>query len=229
MADRLDLPGVLAEIDQTVTHLFALIADGVGGATHALLAGDREAAALMAERERVIDRRFFEIEEIVPRQLAVHGPVSTDLQYLVVVLRIVPELERSGDLVAHVAHHGTTGLADRLNPRIRGLAEQAGAIGHEMWREVSQRWSDPRPGSAARLDELDEELDALHHAMLGELRKGTLPADVIVDMAFVSRFLERIGDHAANIAHRIDASPGLARSQATFRGRFPVVHPIVSS
>lgn len=217
--DRLDLDGVLAEIDRSVTHLFALIADGVTGAVDAFLAGDREAAARMAERERLIDERFLEIDQIAPLQLGFYGPVANDLQYLIVVLRIVPELERTGDLVAHIAHHASTGLAARLNPKMRGMAESAGAIAGQMWRELVVRWSDPQPGIGDRLHALDEELDELHHAMLTELKSGSLPADVIVDMAFVCRFLERIGDHAANLGRRIDASPGLARSQAAFQSR----------
>ena len=72
-----------------------------------------------------------ELEQVVERELLLQAPVAGDLRYLVSVLRVVPELERSGDLAEHIAKRAGTGLAGRLTPAVRGMVEQMGTIAVE--------------------------------------------------------------------------------------------------
>src|SRR5207302_11101153 len=124
----------LEEIDQKVVQLFALVSEGVAAATDAFLAGDRDAAKSLAERDKVIDSLYTDVEELVQRQFALQAPMAKDMRFLLSVLRIVPELERSGDLAEHIAARATRGVSDNITPRIRGLIEQMGHIASQMWR-----------------------------------------------------------------------------------------------
>lgn len=193
----------LDEINDKMVQLFALVTDGIAAATEALLSGDRDAARVIVERDLLIDSLYLDIENLANHELALQNPVATDLRFLLSVLRIVPELERSHDLVEHIARRALPGLAEDLSPRIRGLIDQMGSVGVEMWRSASDAWSERDPRGHARLDARDEEMDDLHINLTAELASGRTRVPVAMDMALVARFYERLGDHAVNVANRI--------------------------
>jgi phosphate transport system protein len=193
----------LDEINDKMVQLFALVGEGIAAATEALLSGDRDAARLVVERDSLIDSLYLDIENLVNQELALQNPVATDLRFLLSVLRIVPELERSHDLVEHIARRALPGLADDLTPRIRGLIAQMGSVGVEMWHAVSDAWFERDALCHARLDDRDEEMDELHVVLTAELASGKTRVPVAMDMALVARFYERLGDHAVNVANRI--------------------------
>src|SRR5436190_7391980 len=116
----------LDKIDAQVLQLFALVVEGLAGATDALLSGDRESARALVARDRIIDTIYVEIEDLVQSLFALQSPMADDLRFLLSVLRIVPELERCGDLTEHIAQRAAQGLTPELTPRIRGQVEQMG-------------------------------------------------------------------------------------------------------
>ncbi|MCU1448001.1 MAG: phosphate uptake regulator, PhoU [Acidimicrobiales bacterium] len=191
------------EIDQKVVQLFALVAEGVAKATDAFLASDREAAESLVDADAVIDELYCDVEELVQRQFATQSPMARDMRFLLSVLRIVPELERSGDLAEHIAARAARGVSNNLSPRIRGLIEQMGRIGTQMWREAADGYVDRDGNVAVRLNERDDELDELHSSLTAELVTGQLTVPIALEMALVARFYERLGDHAVNIGERI--------------------------
>ncbi len=190
-------------IEGKVIQLFALVAEGIAAATHAVLTGDREAHRVLFEREELIDTLYREAETLVTQQLALQGPAATDLRYLLSVLRTVPELERSHDLVEHIARRAGQGLSEELTPRARGLIERMGGVGTEMWREAADAWYERDAAAALALNERDEEMNELHAALTAELGGGRMTLPVAMDMALVARFYERLGDHAVNVARRV--------------------------
>lgn len=200
-----DLPAIAERIDRQVIQLFALVGDAVAGATHALLAGDREAAKALVAREEEVDALYQEIEATVQERISAAAASPQLLRYLIAVLRVLPELERSGDLVEHIARRSMRGLTVDMSARARGIVEQMGAVAGEMWRMSADAYGDRAPDVAERLDELDDQMDDLHGAFLAELAGSGMPVPVIIDLVLVGRFYERLGDHAVNIARRIPA------------------------
>src|SRR5215475_15463795 len=93
----------LEAIESKVIELFALLAEDLPRATQALLTGNNEILQVLAEREQLVDALYPEIEELVNREIVLQAPVAADLRFLLSVLRIVPEIERSHDLVMHIA------------------------------------------------------------------------------------------------------------------------------
>ena len=193
----------LRDIDEKVTQLFALVGEGVSAATDALLASDHDAAVKIIARDQLIDRLYFDIEESVQRQFALQAPVATDMRYLLSMLRIVPELERSGDLVRHIARRALRDLANTLSPRARGLIERMGSVGAQLWEASAAAYADRDPGAHGRMRILDDELDELHVAIVAEIVEAGLPTPIAIDLALVARFYERLGDHAVNVAGRM--------------------------
>jgi phosphate transport system protein len=193
----------LAEIDSQVVQLLALVGEGLAAATDALLSGDADVARALMEREGLIDTLYRDIERLVQQQLARQSPMATDLRFLLTVLRIVPELERSHDLAEHIARRSMRGMSAELSPRVRGLIVQMGAIGVDMWHKAADAWVERDPEVADRLDDQDDELDELLVDLTAELVSGSTPVPVVLEMALIGRFFERLGDHAVNVAKRV--------------------------
>ena len=193
----------LDRIELQVRQLFALVSEGVAGATDALLTGDRQAARDLVARDELIDALYVDIEDVVQRQFALQGPMANDLRFLLSVLRIVPELERSGDLAEHIAQRAARGITGELTPRLRGLIEQMGRVGVTLWQDTAHVFEIREADAAKRLRELDDELDDLHVSFIAELATGKVSVPVAIELALVGRFYERLGDHAVNIAARV--------------------------
>lgn len=193
----------LQEIDGKVIQLFALVGEGLAGATDAFLSGDRDAAKALLAQDALIDSLYHDVEGLVQHQFALQTPMARDLRFLLSVLRIVPELERSGDLAEHIAQKAARGLTEELTPRIRGLIEQMGRVGVEMWRTAADAYADRDADAYEHLNEADDELDDLHVSLTAELVSGKLTVPIALEMSLVGRYYERLGDHAVNVANRV--------------------------
>lgn len=196
----------LAQIDRLVLQLFAMVGESVSGATDALLSGDRQAAKVLAERDEAVDTLYREIERQTMMQLTVGGITApSELRFLVTVIRMLPDLERNGDLAEHVARRAARGLGTELSARSRGLVERMGEVAVHMWRVTADAYADRQASGAAMVDDLDDEMDDLHVSLTVEVVAGTMPLPVAVELAMVARFYERFGDHAVNLARRAAA------------------------
>jgi phosphate transport system protein len=193
----------LDAIEAKVIELFAMVSEDLTKATDALLSGDNEAVKVLAQREIAIDALYREIEELVNREIALQAPVASDLRFLLSVLRVVPELERSHDLVEHIARRADHILSGDLSSRSRGLVERMGRLAADMWRQAADSWYQRDQSVAAVLKQRDEEMDELHSTLTAELASGRMALPVTMEMTLVARFYERLGDHAVNIARRV--------------------------
>ncbi|HEX6569378.1 MAG TPA: phosphate signaling complex protein PhoU [Acidimicrobiales bacterium] len=193
----------LDEIDARVIRLFALVTEGVGAAGDALLAGDTEAARALTERDRLVDVLEADLERVAERELLTQTPMAGDMRYLVSVLRVVPELERSGDLAEHIARRAVEGLAQRLTPAARGLLEQMGTLCVDQWRRAADAWAERDSDAAAALDKADDRLDDLCEQLVTEIENADIALADALQTVLVARFYERLGDHAVHIAERV--------------------------
>jgi phosphate transport system protein len=193
-----------ADIDEQVLRLFAMVTDGLAAATRAFLDDDRDAARDVVAKERDIDRLEAAIERLVAEHLeALSVRASCALPFFVAVLRIVPEIERSGDLVEHIALRTPQGMARILTPRARGLIEQMGETGVQMWHAAADAYAERDSTAAERVRRLDDWLDELHVNLSTELGQTLSSTAVAIEMGLVARFLERLGDHAVNVCRRL--------------------------
>jgi len=193
----------LDAIEAKVIELFAMVAEDLPRATEALLSGSQEALRALTEREQMVDALYPEIEELANREIALQAPVASDLRFLLSVLRIVPELERSHDLVIDIAHRANHSLSQDLSPRSRGLVEGMGQLVTDMWRVAADSWYQRDRNAAAVLQDRDEEMDELHASLIAELASGQMALPVTMEMTLVARSYERLAAHAVNIARRV--------------------------
>jgi phosphate transport system protein len=200
---RQEFENKLEEIESKVIELFAMVAEDLPTATGALLSSDGEALTTLIERDREIDALYREVEELVNREILLQQPVASDLRFLLSVLRIVPELERSHDLVVHIAARGNRIFSDDLSPRARGLVEAMSDLASTMWRTAADAWYQRDRSAAQDLVGRDEEMDDLHASLIAELASGQMSVPVTMEMTLAARDYERLGAHAVNIARRV--------------------------
>jgi phosphate transport system protein len=197
------VPVDIALIDRHVIQLFALVENAVAGATHALVSGDHEAARILVAADADIDDLYQELEASVQARLLDRPSDPAETQYLLAVLGMLPELERSGDLAEHVARRATRNLPAEMPARLRGYVQRMGEVACAMWRIAADGYGGDARSTTERLVSLDDEMDDLHVSFIAELVAAETPVVVAIELALVGRFYERLGDHAVNLARRV--------------------------
>jgi phosphate transport system protein len=121
---------------------------------------------------------------------------------LMTLIRILPDIERNGDLAEHIARRAARGLGNEMSPRSRGLVERMGEVASMIWREATDIIIDGKLESFGEIEDIDDELDDLHVSLTAELTSGSMALPVAVELALLARFYERFGDHCVNLARR---------------------------
>jgi phosphate transport system protein len=198
-------------IEAKVIELFAMIAEDLPRAAQALAGGRGEIARVLAEREQVIDALYLEVENLASREILLQAPAASDLRFLLSVLRITPELERSHDLVMQVAARaGLAAPGGGLTPRSRAIAGQMGDLASQMWQQAADSWYQRDRAAAAALAGLGREMDELHASLAAELAAGQTTAPAAMEMTLAARCYQRLGAHALNVARRVTYLAGTA-------------------
>jgi phosphate transport system protein len=191
------------ELRPNIVQIFALVGEAMAGATHALLSGDRELAKRVVDKDKAIDALVNSIVNAAELQLVENESLNiADRRRLLTLLRILPEVERSGDLAEHIARRAARGLGVEMSPRSRGLVERMGEVASTIWREATDVIIDGKLEAAGAIEEIDDELDDLHVSLTAELTSGSMTLPVAVELALLARFYERFGDHCVNLARR---------------------------
>jgi len=198
----------LLEIDRLFVQVFALVGEGIAGATHALLSADRQAAKELVQHDELVDAHIVRIGQLAQERLVDGETTSAERRELVAVLRMLPDLDRNGDLAEHIARRAARGLGNEMSARSRGLVERMGEVATTIWSSTADAFAERSVSSASSIDDLDDELDDLHVTLTAELVAGTMPLPVAIELAMVARFYERFGDHAVNLARRMSALVG---------------------
>ncbi len=188
------------EIGKLVVQLFGLVGGSLSGATEALLSGDHRTARDLISRDEMVDELYRKIQGFAYDVLLEAPREAGAIRYLISILRIIPELERSGDLAEHIARRALQNFTGDLTPRIRGIVAQMGEIGLRMWMLTADDFADRQSNRLETIESMDDELDDLQVALIAELASGTLSVPVTIEMALIARFYERFGDHAVNLA-----------------------------
>jgi phosphate transport system protein len=192
------------EIEEQVLHMFALVSEGITAATAAFVGVDLDIARRLIADDPFINELQRRIESVVEERLMSGVAISPhDARSMIAVLRIVPEIERAGDLVEHIALRTPQRLADEIPVPCRVLLEDMGCVAAEMWRLAADAYADTDPSAAARLRVRDDSLDDLHVRLTAHLAASDISVAMAIEMGLVARFYERLGDHAVNVARRV--------------------------
>ena len=139
--------------------------------------------------------------------LALQQPVAVDLRTILTDLRMISEIERSGDLVSNISKAIGRLRGVELEPRLRGLLDRMCEQAVRLTTLAIDAYADRDAGLASALGDLDDRLDELHNDFLDTVfaSRGDriLTTQQAVQLAVIGRFYERIGDHAVNVGERV--------------------------
>jgi phosphate transport system protein len=197
-----ELQGLHAE----VSAMGELAAAQLAAALDAFLRQDREAAGRVAAADARLDEMDAEIDRRAVRFIALHQPMADDLRAPIAAMKTAMNLERCGDLAKNIARR-TPQLAAAPDPALAGDVRALGALVARRLAEVVAAYRDSDAAAAREVWEKDAEVDALHEAafrrILGSMSGDPSSIEASTHLLFITKNLERIGDHATNIAELI--------------------------
>jgi phosphate transport system protein len=199
--------------DEDITRLRGLIAEmgglaqvAIGEAMQSLVKGSATLAEAVIARDVRIDALETQIDRLAVRIIALRAPMADDLREVIAALKIAGILERIGDYAKNIAKRtGRIGGHDGFGPfpLIPAMAEIAADMVHDVLTAYATR----DPNLATEIVERDAKVDAFYDSIFRNLVSHMMenPASVgtAAHLLFVARNLERIGDHATNIAEQV--------------------------
>ncbi|MGQ0430616.1 MAG: phosphate signaling complex protein PhoU [Gammaproteobacteria bacterium] len=217
----------LAGLRRRAHQMGELAAQQVETAVRALLDADREAAELVLARERQVNGYQTGIEAEIFALLARRAPVASDLRQVLAISRAVTDLERAGDEAKKIARFARTS-ADRrsggpsrvMHRPLRHMAELA-SESMRVAVDALDRGDAEVAHAVARLDrEIDLEFEAALRQLMTVAMERTRLLGPVFDTVFALKSLERIGDHAKNVAeHAVFLASGADVRHADRPGR----------
>ena len=195
----------LDEITRDIARLAAIVTETIPRGTEALLSNDLQTAQQIIDDDDILDRLSIEIEERCYAALALQAPVASDLRTIIAAIRLVSEIERSGDLMTNVCKAARRIYPSELPPNVRGLLQQMSEQATKLFRMCMDAYVEGDSALAAALDDIDDRLDDLHADYIQAVLTWGGEGDIqrAVQLALVGRYYERIGDHAVNIGERV--------------------------
>ena len=199
--------------DEDITRLRGLIAE-MGGlaevaiheALESLVRGDEELAASVVARDKKIDTLETEVDRLAVRIIALRAPMADDLREVIAALKIAGVVERIGDYSKNIAKRvGMIEGRDRFEPLT--LLPAMGEIASEMVHDVLTAYAARDPDLAREVIATDAKVDAFYNSIFRNLVSHMVENPSTISSAahllFVARNIERIGDHATNVAEMV--------------------------
>ncbi|QDU69913.1 phosphate signaling complex protein PhoU [Engelhardtia mirabilis] len=196
----------LEKLEKRLLYLAAQVEDSVRKAITALLERKQDLALDVVAGDREIDEREVELEEDCLKLLALHQPVATDLRFIAAVLKIDNDLERIGDLAVSIAKRAaflTTAPPFPVPHQMKAMMEQA----VDMLRKSLDAFVGGDVVKAQEVLEADDAIDKLHkeigREVIAAMESNSESVEPGMQLFSVSKALERIADHATNIAEDV--------------------------
>jgi phosphate transport system protein len=196
----------LEELNHKLLQMAGLVESAIQRSVRSLVEQDRDLAQQVIRDEPLINRMEMEIDGVVTRLLALRQPVAKDLRFLTAALKINTDLERMGDLANHIAERS---LSLMHHPLVKPMIDipRMAVLVQSMLLKCLEAFVNGDSELARSVLVSDDEVDVLRDQVYGELlatmQRDPTVVPAAVDLIFVARNLERIGDHTTNIAEDV--------------------------
>ncbi|WP_336986600.1 phosphate signaling complex protein PhoU [Altererythrobacter aquiaggeris] len=199
--------------DEDITRLRGLIAE-MGGlaevaiqeSLEAMVNGDEELARAVVKRDKKIDALEAEVDRLAVRVIALRAPMADDLREVIAALKIAGVVERIGDYSKNIARR-VGEIEDRKRFEPLTLLSAMGEVAAEMVHDVLTAYAARDPVIARDVIRRDDKVDAFYDSIFRNLVSYMVenPATIssAAQLLFVARNIERIGDHATNVAEMV--------------------------
>lgn len=199
--------------DEDITRLRGLIAEmgglaevSIGEAMSALVKGDEKLAQEVVARDKRIDALDAEVDRLAVRVIALRAPMADDLREVIAALKIAGVIERIGDYAKNIARR-VGHIEDRKRFEPLTLLPTMGDLAAAMVHDVLTAYAARDPVLAAEVVARDDKVDAFYDSIFRNFVSYMIEKPETISTAaqllFVARNIERIGDHATNVAEMV--------------------------
>ena len=205
MRNRFD--NQLAEMNNELISMGALCENAIASAVKALLEGDIKLAAAAIRIDQEIDRKEREIESMCLKLLLQQQPVASDLRLISSVLKMITDIERIGDQASDIAEivtylSGACGLNTHIDRMAQATIKMVtNSLDAFVRRDLTLAWS-----VIEYDDVVDRLFDECKSDLIAEIAQNPEDGERVLDVLMIAKYLERIGDHATNIAEWVEFS-----------------------
>ena len=196
------------ELDQlraTICEMGGLAEAAIRESIQALVRRDNEAAAAVVERDKKIDALETEAERLAVQIIALRAPMADDLREVVAALKIAGVVERIGDYAKNIAKRVPSVEDSKIRPL--SLLPEMARIAGEMVQTVLDAFAARDADKAVEVCERDVAVDdfynSIFRALLTHMMENPHNITPATHLLFVAKNLERIGDHATNVAEMV--------------------------
>ena len=196
----------LDELQKKLLEMGGLVESGVHNSVLSLTEHNETLAQEVLRNEARINQMELEVDDFAVGLMALYQPMARDLRFLTAAIKINADLERMGDLAVNIVERA---LSLMYQPPVKPLIDipQMAKLVESMVRRSLDSFvkRDPELARAVLLsdDAVDELRDAIYHELIGFMERDSRTVSRAVDLMFVARNLERIADHATNIAEDV--------------------------
>ncbi len=196
----------VSKLKERIKKLGKIVQGSLDEALKAVVEKDAALASKVMNNDAVIDSMEVDIEEECLKLLALYQPVAIDLRFIIAAIKMDNDLERIGDLAANIAKQALflskeNDIAPPFDLKLMGEKVQI------MVSEVMEAMFNMDAGAAHKVCISDNEVDEIHREMYAQverhLSKQPMRSNTLIRYLSVSRYLERIADHATNIAEDV--------------------------
>lgn len=214
MRNKFDMQ--LDKMNRMLVQMGELCEKAIANATKAVADGNLEMAKIVIGEDEEIDQMEKDIERLCLKLLLQQQPVARDLRQISAALKMITDMERIGDQASDIAEILISAHASQSSP-IPYLTDMAAATSKMVTKSV-QAFVEKDLELTRKViladDKVDELFDKVKEKLVSYLAKNDNSGERAIDMLMIAKYLERIGDHATNIAEWVEFSiTGVHREQ----------------
>jgi len=196
----------LQRIENCIAQMGGLAEMQLTDAIQALMRRDGALAEQITSKDRRIDEIEHEVNEMIVQLFAMRQPVASDLRVVIAALKISNDIERIGDYAKNVAKRTVALAQSPAMPAISTIA-RLGQLVQGMIKNVLDAFLERNADKADDVRKRDLDVDQLHTSLFRELLTYMMedPSNITpcTHLLFIAKNIERIGDHATNIAEQV--------------------------
>ncbi|MBR6585390.1 MAG: phosphate signaling complex protein PhoU [Firmicutes bacterium] len=192
----------LENLNNELVTMGALCEDAITSAIRALFEKNMEMAAKARETERQIDQMEKDIESMCMRLLLQQHPVARDLRVISSALKMISDMERIGDQAADIAEISKylmeTEIPDAIH--LRRMSDYAAGMVTRSINSFVNQDLDMARQVILDDDEVDSDFELIRENLIQAVRERTVDGEFLLDVLMIAKYIERVGDHATNLA-----------------------------
>ncbi len=196
----------LKKLREDVLYMGGLVEDQIQKAVKSLVDRDSPLAETIIQRDHEVNRLDVEIDDLCIRLLALHQPAARDLRFITTALKITTDLERIGDMAVNICERA---LELNREPQLKPYIDipRMAQISQRMIRESLDAFVREDTDLALKVCKDDQQVDDLNSQIFREIISFMIGDPLTINRAMkissISKYLERIADHATNIAEMV--------------------------